>query len=218
MKKPAVLPDLKNERPDLTPPLPAIMALLPVLFYLAVLGSVGLGALSIIATKKAIAAEEAALAREQEENAQLSMIQTELAGITDEQNRAKEVEAWVASTTPLMTMITSVINSVKTGNTLTSLRLSRTLENPEHVEMMLLINNGGSAQAEETRNALSKEGYQAFKEDTKTAERSNRLGDVTYSAVFVNTGSTTAPDGTPTEPASITTPAATPVTAPRPTP
>ena len=199
MKKPAVLPDLKNERPDLTPPLPAVMALLPILFYLAVVGSLGLGALSVLATKKAIAAEETALSREQDENSQLAMIQTELAGITDEQNRAKEVGAWVQSTTPLMTMITSVINSVKTGNTLTSLRLSRTPENPEHVEMMLLINNGGSAQVEETRNALSKEGYQAFKEDTKTAERSNRLGDVTYSAVFVNTGSGNNPEAsTPT--------------------
>ncbi|MDB6072354.1 MAG: hypothetical protein JWL81_3525, partial [Verrucomicrobiales bacterium] len=173
---------------DLTPPLPAVMALLPVLFYVAVIGSLALGAMSMIATKKAIAAEESALAREQDENSQLAAIQTELAGITDEQNRAKEVEGWVASTTPLMTMITSVINSVKTGNTLTSLRLSRTPENPEHVEMMLLINNGGSAQVEETRNALSKEGYQAFKEESKSAERSTRLGDVTYSAVFVNTG------------------------------
>jgi hypothetical protein len=189
MKKPSVIHDLKHDRPDLTAPLPGVMALLPILFYGAVIGSIALGSMSIIATKKAIAAEEAAFAREQEEQSQTTLIKTELAAITDEQNRAKEVETWVKSTSPLMNMVTSIINSVKPGNTLTSLRLARTPENPEHVDMTLLINNGGSTQVEETRDALSKEGFQAFREDTKSADRSNRLGDVTYSAVFVNTGS-----------------------------
>lgn len=188
MKKPSVLHDLKNDRPDLTPPLPGVMAVLPILFYAALIGCTALGALSVMRTKKAVAAEEASTAQEQEEQAMTARTQTELTAITDEQARAREVELWVKSTSPLMNMITSVINSVKTGNTLTSLRLSRTAENPEHVEMMLLINNGGSAQVEDTRNALAKEGFQAFREDTKSADRSTRLGDVTYSAVFVKTG------------------------------
>ena len=188
MKKPLVIHDLKNDRADLSPPLPSIMTVLPFLFYGAVVGSIALGTLSVMATKKAISEEEDYTIREQQEQTQTGLIQTEMTAITDEQNRAKEVETWIRSTQPLMAMVTSVINSVKAGNTLTSLRLARTAENPEHVEMTLLINNGGSTQVEETRNALSKEGFQAFKEDTKTADRSNRLGDVTYSAVFVKTG------------------------------
>jgi hypothetical protein len=187
MKKPPVLHDLKNERPDLTPPLPALMALLPCLFYAAVAGSIGLATLSVINTKQAIAAEESALAREQDELAQSTLIQSELTAINDEQNRAKEVRSWVQTTRPLMTMITSIINSIKTGNTVTSLRLARTPENPEHIDMTLLINNGGSTQVDETREALRKEGYQPFREDTKSNERGNRSGDVTYTAVFVET-------------------------------
>ena len=192
MNKPTVIHDLKNDRPDLTPPLPALMTVLPFLFYGAVAGSIALAALSMLATKKAIAAEELAVISEQQEQTQTNYIQTELAAITDEQNRAKEVESWIRSTQPLMTMVTSVINSVKAGNTLTSLRLARSVENAEHIDMTLLINNGGSTQVEETRNALSREGLQAFKEDTKTADRSNRLGDVTYSAVFVKVNNATA--------------------------
>jgi len=188
MKKPPVIHDLKNERPDLAPPLPGVMAILPVLFYLTVVGSVALSIMSVMATKKAAASEESAIASEASEQAQTVLIQTELTAINEELARAKEVEAWVHSTRPLMTMVTSIINSVKTGNTLTSLLLARAPENPEHVDMTLLINNGGSAQVEETRNALSKEGYQAFREDTRSADRSNRMGDVTYSAVFVNNG------------------------------
>jgi hypothetical protein len=201
MKKPIILHDLKNERADLAPPLPAVLLLLPVLFFASVVGSVVLGAFSVLATKKAVAAEETALAMEQEETAQSTAIQTELTAITDEQTRAKEVEAWVRSTQPIMSMATTVLNSIKTGNTLTSLRLARTPENPEHVEMTLLINNGGTTQVDETRTALSREGQQAFREDTKTASGSARSGDVTYSAVFVNIGghsaSSTAAADTP---------------------
>ncbi len=192
MNKSTVIHDLKNDRSDLTPPLPAIMTVLPFLFYGAVLGSIGLGTLSIMATKNAAAAEEASIVREQQEQSQIALIQSELTAITDEQNRAKEVESWVRSTQPLMTMVTSVVNSIKTGNTLTSLRLARNAVNSEHVDMTLLINNGGNGQVEETRNALSKESYQAFKEETTSADRNNRLGDVTYTAVFVKVNNTSS--------------------------
>jgi len=187
MKKPTVIHDLKNERPELTPPLPGVMALLPILFFITVVSSVALGAMSVMATKKAVKAMETATANEASEQAQSLLIQSELTAINEELSRAKEVESWVHSTQPLMHMLTSIINSVKTGNTLTSLLLARTPENPEHVDMTLLINNGGSTQVDETRNALSKEGYQAFREDTKSADRSSQLGDMTYTAVFVNT-------------------------------
>jgi hypothetical protein len=187
MKKPLIIHDLKNERPDLTPPLPGVMTVLPFIFYVTVVGSVALGAMSIMATKKATKATETAVASEGSEQAQSLLIQSELNAINEELSQAKEVESWVHSTQPLMNMLTSIINSVKTGNTLTSLQLARTPENPEHVEITLLVNNGGSAQVEETRNALGKEGFQAFREDTKSADKSTRLGDMTYTAVYVNT-------------------------------
>ena len=189
MKKPPVIHDLKNERLDLTPPLPGIMAVLPILCYASILGSVALGSLSVMATKKAIKAEETALAREQEEQAQIALIKTEFTGITEEQSKAKEVESWVKSTNPLMSIMTGIINSIKPGNTLTELKLERTPENPEHIKLGLIINNGGSTQVDETTNALLKLGYQSFGDDTKSANGSSPNADVTFSALLVNISS-----------------------------
>ncbi len=188
MKKPPLIHDLKNERQGLTPALPGVMAVIPLFFYTSLAGAAVLGTFSMLGTKKAITAEQAALAEESDQQSQTALIQKSLVSIMEEQTKAKEVQNWVHSTTPLMTMITGVVNSIKSGNTLTSLSLSRSPENPEHVEMTLLINNGGTAQVEDTRSALSREGYQAFREDTKTGNGKDRLGDVNYSAVFVNTG------------------------------
>lgn len=197
MKKPTVIHDLKNERPDLTPPLPRIMAFLPILFYASILGSLGLGTLSVMATKKAVKAEESAVAMEQEEQTQLTLIKTEFTTISDEQNKAKEVEAWVKGTSPLMNIMTSIISSIRPGNTLTSLKLERTPENPEHLKLGLIINNGGSTQVEETTNALLKLGYQTFDDVTKGSGNSTLNADVTFSALLVNTGSAAPSTKTP---------------------
>ena len=189
MKKPTVIHDLKNERPDLTPPLSGVMAFLPILFYASILGSLGLGTLSVLATKKAVKAEKSAVAMEQEEQTQLTLIKTEFTTINEEQNKAKEVEAWVKGTNPLMNIMTSIISSIRPGNTLTSLKLERTPENPEHLKLGLIINNGGSTQVDETTNALLKLGYQTFDDVTKGSGNSTLNADVTFSALLVNTGS-----------------------------
>ncbi len=188
MNKPTVLHDLKSDRQDLTPPLPAVLRLLPLFFYLALAGAGVLGAHFYLETRKAKDLTALHESNEKEQAAMLEKLRGEQGALDAEFAKAKEVEQWVDSSRPLMTIITSVVNSVKQGNTLSSLKLARSAENPEHVDMTLLINSGGNSQVEETRNALSKEGYQAFKEDTTSTDRNNRLGDVTYSAVFVNTG------------------------------
>ena len=197
MKKPTVIHDLKNERPDLTPPLSGVMAFLPILFYASIFGSLGLGTLSVLATKKAVKAEKSAVAMEQEEQTQLTLIKTEFATINEEQNKAKEVEAWVKGTNPLMNIMTSIISSIKPGNTLTSLKLERTPENPEHLKLGLIINNGGSTQVDETTNALLKLGYQTFDDVTKGSGNSTLNADVTFSALLVNTGSAAPSTKTP---------------------
>ena len=100
--------------------------------------------------------------------------------------KAREVETWMHSTQPLMEVVSAVINSVKSGNTLSSLKLSRTADKPEHVEMRIEINSGGTTQKEETVQALVKQGYQTFRDDLISPNKNDRnSGDVTYTATLV---------------------------------
>ena|SRR5687767_13034160 len=185
MNKTNLMHDLKPERPDLAPPLPTVMMVLPVLFYLSALGAMGLGALFTLKTKQAQTDEQREMDAEQDVRRMIASLKQEQKVIDETHAKAKEVEAWMDSTQPLMEVVTSVINSVKTGNTLSSLRLSRTAENPEHIEMRVQINSGGTIQKEETVQALVKEGYQTFKDDLIAQDKNDRLGDVTYTATLV---------------------------------
>ena len=161
----SIMHDLKTERTDLAPPLPAILMVLPVLFYAAAAGSIGLGALFTLKAKQAQADEHREMDSEQEVNRMITSLAQEQKVIDETNTRAREVETWVDSTQPLMDVVVAVINSVKTGNTLSSMRLARSSERPDHIEMRLQINSGGTVQKEETVQSLVKSGYQTFRDD-----------------------------------------------------
>lgn len=189
MSKNNLMHDLKPDRPDLSPPLPAVMMLLPVLFYLSAVGAVGFGTLFTVKTKQAQADEQREMEGEQDVRRQITAIKAEQKVIDETHAKAKEVETWMDSTQPLMEVVTAVLNSVKSTNTLSSLRLSRTAEKPEHIEMRVEINSGGTIQKEETVQALLKQGYQTFRDDLISPNKNDRLGDVTYTATLVKSKS-----------------------------
>lgn len=178
--------DLKTERTELAPPLPAILMVLPVLFYIAAAGSIGLGALFTVKAKQAQADESRELDGEQELNRTIASLTQEQKQIEDTTTRAKEVETWIDSSQPLMDVVVAVINSVRTGNTLSSMKLTRIPDRPDQIEMRLQINSGGTVQKEETVQSLVKAGYQAFRDDL-IGDKNDRLGDVTYTATLVKT-------------------------------
>jgi len=179
-----IMHDLKTDRPDLAPPLPAILMVLPVMFYLAAAGSIGLGALFTIKAKQAQADESRELDGEQEVNRMITSLTQEHKLIDEATAKAREVETWIKSTQPMMDVVVAVINSVKTGNTLSSMKLTRIPDRPEQIEMQLQINSGGAVQKEETVQSLVKSGYQAFRDDL-IGDKNDRFGDVTYKATLV---------------------------------
>jgi hypothetical protein len=179
-----IMHDLKPDRTNLAPPLPAVLMVLPILVYVAVVAAVGLGALFTVKAKQAQAEERTEMDAEQDVNRMVAALVQEQKVIDDTNAKAREVETWIDSTQPLMDVVVSVINSVKGGNTLSSMRLARSKERPDHVELRLQINNGGTLQKEETVQALIKAGYQTFRDDL-IGDKNDRLGDVTYTATLV---------------------------------
>ena len=190
MSKITLMHDLKPDRPDLSPPLPAILMLLPVLFYLSAVGSVGFGALCLMKIKQAQADEQREIDGEQTATRMRTTLLAEQKVIDDTNMKAKEVETWMRSTKPLMEIVAAVVNSVKTGNTLSSLRLTRSAEKPDHVDMRMEINSGGTIQQQETVQALVKAGLQTFRDDIVSPDKNDRNGAVTYTTTLVKAANT----------------------------
>jgi hypothetical protein len=180
----SIMHDLKPDRTDLSPPLPAVLMLLPILVYVSAVAAVGLGALFTVKAKQAQAEERTEMDAEQNVNRLVGALGLEQKVIDETNAKAREVEGWVDSTQPLMDVVVAVINSVTTNNTLSSMRLARSQERPDHIEMRIQINNGGTVQKEETVQALVKAGYQTFRDDL-VGDKNDRFGDITYTATLV---------------------------------
>jgi hypothetical protein len=177
--------DLKPERSDLTPPLPALMMLVPVLFYLSGVAAIGLGALFTIHTRKAQAEEQRELEAEQQERRQIATLQTEQKVIDETSAKATEVVTWMDSTQPMMDVVAAIVSSVSAGHNLSSLRISRASDNPRHMEMRVEINSGGNKQQQEIVQSLIKAGFQTFRDELLSPDKNDRNGAVTYTATLV---------------------------------
>src|SRR6187399_3313476 len=111
MSKISLMHDLKPDRPDLSPALPAFLMLLPAMFYLSAAGAVGLGALFTVKTKQAQASEQREMDGVQDVGREITGIKAEQKIIDETFAKAREVEAWIDSTQPMMSVVTAVINS-----------------------------------------------------------------------------------------------------------
>ena len=190
MSKSNIMHDLKADRPDLSPPLPVVMMLLPVLFYLSAVGSVGFGALCLMKIKQAQSDEQREVDSEQTANRTKTTLVAEQKIIDETHAKAREVETWMKSTQPLMEIVAAVVTSVKPGNTLSSLRLSRSPDKPDHVDMRVEINSGGTIQQQETVQAIIKTNYQTFRDDIISPDKNDRSGAVTYTTTLVKSTTT----------------------------
>jgi hypothetical protein len=177
--------DLKADRPDLTPPLPTVMVGLPILFYLSLVASVALGILFTLQTRKSRADEQAKISEAVSTRQKLEGLKLEQAEVDAVLAKAKDVEKWVDSTEPLMNVVAAVVNSVKTSNSLHSLRLSRSPEQPDQIQMSLHIANGGTSQRDDTLQSISKIGYQTYRDETATNGKGDGKGDITFSTTLV---------------------------------
>ncbi len=177
--------DLKPERADLAPPLPAVMMVAPILLLVSVLATAGLSTWYTIEKKQAQQEELDDRSLQASLSDDSKKITEDTKEIEEQHNKAKDVQRWVASTHSLMDVVVAVLTSVKPGNNLSSLRLVRSPENMEHVEIRLLINNGGQGQKDDVVQSLMAGGYQPYKEESSSTDRTNQYGDVTYTATLV---------------------------------
>ncbi|MCB1100305.1 MAG: DUF2681 domain-containing protein, partial [Verrucomicrobiae bacterium] len=89
--------DLKTERTDVLPPLPAVARILPIGFYLGIVGAISLSAFFSWQLRQAETEKAEWLAKEQTEKADQENIIKKMKAVDAETKRAEEVRQWVNS-------------------------------------------------------------------------------------------------------------------------
>ncbi len=150
------LPDFKTERTDVLAPLPAPLRIVPLGFYLSVLGLAGIAAYSFHGTKKL--KDEAGEFRGQiaQEQAGLKALIEAETKLNQNAKNARDVQNWVAGSTEVYPLVLRIARSVDTDTTIAELNLSRLDDNPAHLRMDLRYNSArGNEPGEELVQTIS---------------------------------------------------------------
>jgi hypothetical protein len=185
-----IVDDFKTDRKDILPPLPAILRLVPLLFYLTVASSVILCGLFFYQLKLANDSIQTANAGLAEAQAQVASTAADRKLLESRILRATDVQAWVEGSRPLQPLVVAVARSIKEEASLADLKLDRDESSPSSLKLAMRIGTSSTTQLDETTDAISKENFRLLQPEQTLAE-----GQINYRATIVPTSVV------PTEPA-----------------
>ncbi len=178
--------DFKTDRKEITPPLPAILRLVPILFYLTVVSTIILCGLFLYQLKLAndsILTAQSGLAESQ---AQVAAAASERKTLEAQILRATDVQGWVEGSRPLQPLVVAVTRSIGEEASLADLKLDRDEESPSSLKLAMRIGTSSPSQLEATTDAISRENFRLLQPEQTLAE-----GQINYRATIVPLSVTT---------------------------
>lgn len=157
-----ILDDFKAERKDVTPPLPAALKLVPLLFYILLGAAVLLGTLFFVQLRMASDRLEALSRALDQTNGEIQEVRRKREALQERILRAQDVESWVASSRPLQPLAVAIARSVEEGASIEELRFERGDQRGPQLTMDLRLGTRGIDQLDKTVRAIEEQNYRLF--------------------------------------------------------
>ena len=176
-----LLHDLKTERQDLTKPLPKILIIVPILFFISLIGAIFLNILFFLKIKEA-----EALSSDWQQRAESEVFQKKQTGMTidlikKEEQKGQEINKWVGGSMQMQPLALSVSRSMGPKSSIEELSLYKDKNNPNQILIQLSFINGGQKQLDDTLSAINTVGYRAYSAN----QSSEQGGKVNYQATLI---------------------------------
>jgi hypothetical protein len=172
--------DLKNQKGEISGGLPAAYRIVPVVFYLAIIGcSTAMGWFEL---EKRRAIEEAVSAKTQGAGyqAESARLGKERAKIEELNTRATEVSKWVEGSMNLQPVCVAISRAAGRDATIAELGLTRNSEIPSQVHLALTMSMADSKVMDATLQGIRDLGFRAY-----SAQQSKELDHLDYKATLV---------------------------------
>jgi len=154
--------DFKTDRKDIAPPLPMVMRLVPILFYLSLLFLAVVGTVASLHAKLASDQRNAVLARVETLKAEIETTKKERADLEAKIVEAQDLEAWVLASMPLQPLVVEIIRSMGPQSEIVDLTIERDAETPSQLRLNLKLNTASDKQLEETLAVIEGKKYREF--------------------------------------------------------
>ncbi|MGI9241065.1 MAG: hypothetical protein ACR2RV_09695 [Verrucomicrobiales bacterium] len=156
--------DLKTERSDVAPPLPAVASALPIAFYLACVGAIGLNILFWSQTKEANNKRDDYLRAEATEIRLQGEIVANQEALNKEEQRANDVLDWIDGSRSFQPLIVAIARNIEAKGSIVEFGLTRDVSDPKQINLSVKFEGlrNDRAQIGKMEDALLQIGYRTY--------------------------------------------------------
>ncbi|MDD5200605.1 MAG: hypothetical protein PHC88_12490 [Terrimicrobiaceae bacterium] len=172
--------DLKTERPDITPCLPAYFRLVPILFYAVILGGVLLSTFFLLVLRNAASSQEQWINETAQRKQALADVQAERNSVERQTRRATDVVAWIEGARNIQPLVAAVIRSMEPASSIAELGLARDPAVPSQIKLTLKLNTQGSHQLDATLEKIAALSFRTYNPNQTQAR-----GETDYEATLI---------------------------------
>lgn len=175
-----VIDDFKTNRKDITPPLPVVARLVPILFYLSIFASIVLCSLFLVQIRLADVRKATYEQGKEAAQTETNNVAAQKKAMEDRILRARDVQGWVEGSLPVQPLAVSIARSMAPGASLSSLRLTRQEEAPANIKLTMSVATTSIEQIERTTSAVSQQNFRVVQ-----PQQSFSQGQIDYTATLV---------------------------------
>ncbi len=176
--------DLKTERVDIAPPLPAYLRVVPIGFCLGLVASIGIAGLSILQLRQAaaeLASWNQAAAGTQ---AELNKAKAERLALEGRAKRASDFATWVEGSRNLEPLVATICTSMGKHAEITDLALVREDKVPFQIKLSIALQTEDANQLDATLEQIGRMNFRPY-----SAQQRQSKNQIEYEATLIWQGS-----------------------------
>lgn len=154
--------DFKTPRPDGSRRLPRTFMLVPVLFYLALLGGSYLSITSYLSYREASNKRDEFQKKIAEQDSQRKTVEATIATTNKEKLKAEKLAQWIEGTRMLQPISVAITRSIPAEISLGEVSFDRSLDIPAQINLSVRINSGGMEDIGRIQNGVEALKYHAY--------------------------------------------------------
>jgi hypothetical protein len=163
--------DFKSPRNDSSKRLPPIFAMVPVLFYVIMIGGAYVSVTSYVNYRNAVQTRDQWKQHQTSQDEGRARLETEKMEVTQAKLKAEKLAQWVEGTRALQPVSVAIARAMPPEISLGELSLERSAEIPQQVTLSVRINNGTLEDVGKIQSALGNLNYRCYNsQQLKTGE------------------------------------------------
>ncbi len=193
--EPRQVHDLKTERPEIAPPLPVTLRIVPLGFYLAVAASIGIAGYSMFQIRQASAELDRWNAQSAATQTELNRTKGERASLESRAKRASDFVNWVEGSRNLQPLVATICRSIGSRAAITELALAREDKAPFQIKVSVALQTDETRQLDATLEEITRMNFRPY-----SAQQRQSRDQIDYEATLIwqgAGGSSTPPAETP---------------------